>query len=237
VRWAVRAGVADPARVAIYGGSYGGYASLVGMTFTPTEFACGVAIVGISNLVTFYETVPPYWRLGVMPLLHKYVGDPARPEDRRRLEAKSPLFKAHQVEHPLLIIHGAMDTRVNVRESEQMVAALKQAGKDVRYVVFPDEGHRRDYGNWRNALRHYAEVEEFQVVLRRVSGLDDILVQIDPRADLAPGGRAALGEKVAHELQIGLGIRASVEVVEPGSLPRWDHKAKRVRDERTEVPF
>ena len=161
VRWAVRAGVADPGRVAIYGGSYGGYASLVGMTFTPTEFACGVAIVGISNLVTFYETVPPYWRLGVMPLLHKYVGDPARPEDRRRLEAKSPLFKAHQVEHPLLIIHGAMDTRVNVRESEQMVAALKQAGKDVRYVVFPDEGHRRDYGNWRNALRHYAEVEEF----------------------------------------------------------------------------
>jgi dipeptidyl aminopeptidase/acylaminoacyl peptidase len=161
VRWAVRAGVADPGRVAIYGGSYGGYASLVGMTFTPTEFACGVAIVGISNLVTFYETVPPYWRLGVMPLFYKYVGDPARPEDRRRLEAKSPLFKAHQVERPLLIIHGAKDTRVNVRESEQMVAALKQAGKDVRYVVFPDEGHRRDYGNWRNALRHYAEVEEF----------------------------------------------------------------------------
>ncbi len=161
VRWAVMAGVADPARVAIYGASYGGYASLVGMTFTPDAFACGVAIVGISNLVTFYETVPPYWKLGVMPLLHKYVGDPARPEDRRRLEEKSPLFKAHQVQRPLLIIHGAKDARVNVRESEQMVAALTQAGKDVRYVVFPDEGHRRDYGNWRNALRHYSEVEDF----------------------------------------------------------------------------
>ena len=161
VRWAVGGRIADPARVAIYGGSYGGYASLVGMTFTPEVFACGVAIVGISNLVTFYETVPPYWKLGVMPLFHKYVGDPARPEDRRRLEEKSPLFKAHQVQRPLLIIHGAKDVRVNVRESEQMVAALKQAGKDVRYVVFPDEGHRRDYGNWRNALRHYAEVEEF----------------------------------------------------------------------------
>ena len=96
-----------------------------------------------------------------MPLFYKYVGDPSRPEDRRRLEAKSPLFKAHQVRRPLLIIHGAQDARVNVRESEQMVAALRQAGKDVRYVVFPDEGHRRDYGNWRNALRHYSEVETF----------------------------------------------------------------------------
>jgi len=86
-------------------------------------------------------------------------------------------------------------------------------------------------------VRGHAEAEEFQVVLRRVSGLDDILVRIDPRPDLAPGGRAALQEKVAHDLQIGLGIRTSVEVVEPGSLPRWDHKAKRVKDERTEVPF
>ncbi|MBI2525468.1 MAG: S9 family peptidase [Candidatus Rokubacteria bacterium] len=161
VRWAVGTGVADPARVAIYGGSYGGYASLVGMTFTPQQFACGVAIVGISNLVTFYETVPPYWQLGVMPLFHKYVGDPGRPEDRRRLEAKSPLFRAHQAERPLLIIHGARDVRVNVRESEQMVAALQQAGKEVRFVVFPDEGHSRSYGNWRNAIRHYTEVEDF----------------------------------------------------------------------------
>ncbi len=161
VRWAVRAGIGDPARVAIYGASYGGYASLVGMTFTPRQFACGVAIVGISNLVTFYETVPPYWHAGVMPLFHKYVGDPARPEDRRRLEAKSPLFRAHEAERPLLLIHGARDVRVHVRESEQMVAALRQAGKDVRFVVFPDEGHSRSYGNWRNAIRHYTEVERF----------------------------------------------------------------------------
>ena len=161
VRWAVTRGIADPARVAIYGGSYGGYAALVGMTFTPDLFACGVDVVGISNLVSFYETVPPYWKLSVMPLFLKYVGDPSHPEDRRRLEEKSPLFKTDQVKRPLLIIHGARDARVNVRESEQMVAALRQAGKDVRYVVFPDEGHRRDYGNWRNALRHYSEVEDF----------------------------------------------------------------------------
>ncbi|MBI4590544.1 MAG: S9 family peptidase [Candidatus Rokubacteria bacterium] len=161
VRWAVAGGIADAARVAIYGGSYGGYASLVGMTFTPEVFACGVAIVGISNLLSFYEAVPPYWQATYVPLFHRYVGDPSRPEDRRRLEEKSPLFKAHQVQRPLLIIHGARDSRVNVRESEQMVAALRQAGKDVRYVVFPDEGHRRTYGNWRNALRHYGEVEDF----------------------------------------------------------------------------
>jgi len=86
-------------------------------------------------------------------------------------------------------------------------------------------------------VRLQADVEEFFIVLRRVSGLDDILVQIDPRSTLAAGGRAALQEKLAHELQIGLGVRASVEVVETGSLPRWDHKARRVRDERTEVPF
>jgi phenylacetate-CoA ligase len=86
-------------------------------------------------------------------------------------------------------------------------------------------------------VRQQPDVEEFYVVLRRVSGLDDILVQIDPAPSLASGGRAALQEKLAHDLQIGLGVRASVEVVEPGSLPRWDHKAKRVRDERAEVPF
>ena len=161
VQWAVRGGVADVGRVAIYGGSYGGYAALVGMTFTPEVFACGVAVVAISNLVTFYETVPPYWKLSVMPLFHKYVGNPTAAEDRRRLEARSPLFKADQVRRPVLLIHGARDARVNVRESEQMVAALRNAGKDVRYLVFPDEGHTREYGNWRNAVRHYTEVEDF----------------------------------------------------------------------------
>jgi dipeptidyl aminopeptidase/acylaminoacyl peptidase len=89
------------------------------------------------------------------------VGDPTRPEDRERLEAKSPLFKVDQVRGPILLIHGARDSRVNVRESDQMAEALRRAGKDVRYVMFPDEGHRRDYGNWRNAIRHYTEVEDF----------------------------------------------------------------------------
>jgi len=161
VRWAVERGVADPRRVAIYGGSYGGYAALVGMTFTPDVFACGVSVVGMSNLVTLVENSPSYWKLTWRPRFIKYMGDPSRPEDRARLEARSPLFKADQVRNPILIIHGARDQRVKLSESEQMVEALHKAGKEVRYVVLPDEGHLWSYGNTRNALRHYAEVETF----------------------------------------------------------------------------
>ena len=97
----------------------------------------------------------------MLPLWRKYVGDPTQPQDRPRLEAKSPLFKVDRVKGPILLIHGAQDVRVNVRESDQMAEALRRAGKDVRYVRFPDEGHSRDYGNWRNAVRHYTEVEDF----------------------------------------------------------------------------
>ena len=160
VRWAVAAGIADPARVAIYGGSYGGYSALVGMTFTPDVFACGVSSVGMSNLVTLLENAPPHWKLW-MPLFYKYVGDPSRPEDRARLEARSPLFRARDARRPILIIHGANDQRVRLRESEQMVEALQREGKDVRFVILPDEGHLRAYGNWRNLIRHYREVEVF----------------------------------------------------------------------------
>jgi dipeptidyl aminopeptidase/acylaminoacyl peptidase len=161
VAWAVNRGIADPARVAIYGGSYGGYAALVGMTFTPDVFACGVAFSGISNLVTSFENVPPYWKLSFLPWMLKYMGDPGRPSDRARLEARSPLFKAERVRGPLLLIHGARDQRVRLAESEQMVEALRRHGKDVRFVVLPDEGHQWDYGDSRNSMRHYGEVETF----------------------------------------------------------------------------
>jgi dipeptidyl aminopeptidase/acylaminoacyl peptidase len=161
VRWAVREGIADPARVAIHGGSYGGYAALVGMTFTPEVFACGVSVVGISNLVTFFDAIPPYWKHSYAPRFLRYVGDPYSPEGRRRLEERSPIFRADRVRGPVLLIHGANDPRVTVRESEQMDAELRRLGKDVRLVVFADEGHRRDYGNWRNAIRHYTEIERF----------------------------------------------------------------------------
>jgi len=159
VRWAIAAGVADPRRVCIMGGSYGGYATLVGLTFTPEVFACGIDIVGISSLVTFMETIPPYWKLWVAPMFVKYVGDAGRPEDRQRMEARSPLTRVAEVRRPLLIVHGANDVRVNQRESDQMVLALRQAGKDVEYLLFPDEGHR-NY-DWRSRLRIYERVEEF----------------------------------------------------------------------------
>ena len=161
VGWAVKRGVADPKRVAIFGGSYGGYAALVGMTFTPDVFACGVSVVGISNLVTLFETIPPYWKLTYVPRFLKYVGDPYTPEGRKALEARSPLFKVYRVKGPILLIHGTKDSRVNVRESEQMAKALLEAGKDARLVLLDDEGHLNNYGNFRNAVRKYGEVERF----------------------------------------------------------------------------
>jgi dipeptidyl aminopeptidase/acylaminoacyl peptidase len=160
VRWAVAEGVADPERVAIAGASYGGYATLVGMTFTPETFACGIDTVGMSNLVTMLEAVPPYWR-PFMAFMHKHYGDPGNPEDRQRLEAQSPLFRADKLARPLLVIHGANDVRVKQRESDQMVAALRAAGKPVQYLVIEDEGHLRSYGNWRNTLRRTRAMEEF----------------------------------------------------------------------------
>jgi len=161
VGWAVKRGIADPKRVGIYGASYGGYAALVGMTFTPDVFACGVSVVGMSNLVTLFEKIPPYWKLTYVPRFLKYIGDPYTPEGRRALEARSPLFKIDRVQGAILLIHGARDSRVNVRESEQMARALLEAGKDARLVLIGDEGHRNSFGNWRGAVRKYGEVELF----------------------------------------------------------------------------
>jgi dipeptidyl aminopeptidase/acylaminoacyl peptidase len=160
VDWAVARGVADRRRVAIMGWSYGGYATLVGLTFTPEVFACGVDIVGVSNLVSQLETRHTYWTWHMLrPFWHKYAGDPARPEDRRRLEAKSPLFRADRVQRPLLIAHGANDPNVKQLESDQMVEALRRAGKSVEYLLFKDEGHGGF--DWRSNLKLFAAIESF----------------------------------------------------------------------------
>jgi dipeptidyl aminopeptidase/acylaminoacyl peptidase len=158
VDWAIREGIADPDKVCIFGGSYGGYATLVGLTFTPDVFACGVDVVGPSNLVSLLESVPAYWRPW-MPQWYKYVGHPDNPEDRRDMEARSPLFRVDQVEAPLLIAQGANDPRVNQHESDQIVAALEGAGKKVEYMLFPDEGH--GIRHWKNRLRFYRKAEDF----------------------------------------------------------------------------
>ncbi len=149
-------GWADPARIAIYGGSYGGYAALVGAAFTPELFRCAVDIVGPSNLKTLIETVPPYWA-PMISQFHRRLGDPAKDADF--LWSRSPLSRADNISIPLLIAQGANDPRVKQAESEQIVAALKAAGIDHEYMLFPDEGH--GFAKPENRLRFYAAAERF----------------------------------------------------------------------------
>ena len=140
VEWAVEQGIADGDRVAIMGGSYGGYATLVGLTFTPEVFACGVDIVGPSNLNTLLDTVPPYWK-PMLDLLRARVGDNSTEDGRRFLAERSPLSHVDSIVRPLLIGQGANDPRVKKAESDQIVEAMKESGIPVTYVLYPDEGH------------------------------------------------------------------------------------------------
>jgi dipeptidyl aminopeptidase/acylaminoacyl peptidase len=156
VNWAVADGVADPERIAVYGGSYGGYASLVGATSTPDLFRCAVDIVGPSNLLTFIETIPPYWT-GYLTMLHNRVGDPAAEEEM--LRERSPLFQVDEIRIPMLIAQGANDPRVKQAESEQIVAAMQAKGIDHEYLLFPDEGH--GFAKPETRLRFYEAAEQF----------------------------------------------------------------------------
>lgn len=140
VTWAERQGIAAPGRTAIMGGSYGGYATLAGLAFTPESFACGVDIVGPSNLETLLETIPPYWE-AARQQFHQRMGNPETAEGLAMLKERSPLHKAGDIRRPLLIGQGANDPRVNQAESDQIVAAMKAHGIPVTYVLFPDEGH------------------------------------------------------------------------------------------------
>jgi dipeptidyl aminopeptidase/acylaminoacyl peptidase/lysophospholipase L1-like esterase len=156
VQWTVKEGIADAKRVAIFGGSYGGYAALVGATFTPDVFACAVDIVGPSNLVTLLKSIPPYWE-PMKKLFAVRVGDVEKEEEF--LKSKSPLFKADKIKIPLLIAQGANDPRVKQAESEQIVEAVRKAGKPVEYMLFPDEGH--GFARPENRLKFYAAAEAF----------------------------------------------------------------------------
>ncbi len=138
--WAIGEGITSADKVAIMGGSYGGYATLAGLAFTPEKFACGVDIVGPSNLETLLSTIPPYWA-PMVKIFHERMGDPNTEEGLAMLKAASPLYKADQIEKPLLILQGANDPRVKQAESDQIVAAMKSAGIPVTYVLYPDEGH------------------------------------------------------------------------------------------------
>jgi len=156
VNWLIETGVSQPDKIAIMGGSYGGYAALVGVTFSPDVFACAVDIVGPSNLITLLQTIPPYWESGRASLYHRVGNLETEPEF---LKSRSPLFFVDRIQKPLLIAQGANDPRVKVAESEQIVNAMKQAGKPVEYVLYTDEGH--GFARPENRLHFYAIAEEF----------------------------------------------------------------------------
>ena len=159
VQWLIREGIADPQRVAIFGGSYGGYATLAGVAFTPDLYACGVPYVAPSNLITLMESFPAYWRPFLEGSWYKRVGDPANEKDRADLIARSPLFKVDAIRVPLLVVHGANDPRVKQAESDRIVVALRDKGAAVEYLVAPDEGH--GFRSPENRLALAASMETF----------------------------------------------------------------------------
>ena len=155
-RWLVKQGIADPKRLGIYGGSYGGYATLAGVTFTPDLYAAAVDYVGVSNLFTFMKTIPPYWTLE-LDKMYAMVGHPER--DKERLAATSPALHVDRIKTPLLIAQGARDPRVNKAESDQVVKALGERGVQIEYLVKDNEGH--GFHNEENRFEFYAAMEKF----------------------------------------------------------------------------
>ena len=156
VTWLTMQGTGNPRRVAIMGGSYGGYATLVGLTFTPNFFACGIDIVGPSNIISLIQTIPPYWapmlatiarRLGVVD------------KDEEFMKSRSPLFFVDKIKKPLLIGQGANDPRVKQSESDQIVEEMRKNNKPVEYVVYADEGH--GFARPENRMHFYSRVEQF----------------------------------------------------------------------------
>lgn len=159
VDWLVAEGIADPARIGIYGGSYGGYAALVGASFTPDVFACAVSVVGPSSLVTLIRSFPAYWKPLLAGSWYRYVGDPDDPEQLADLEARSPMSRVGDITAPLLVIQGANDPRVTKPESDQIVAALRARGVEVEYIVKDDEGH--GFVRPENRMDVYRALERF----------------------------------------------------------------------------
>ncbi len=157
-KYLIAQGIADPKRVGIMGGSYGGYATLAGVTFTPDLYAAAVSIVGPSNLITLLESIPPYWEQ-IRKLFYERMGDPNTPEGKAQLLRQSPLTAAAKIKAPLLVIQGANDPRVTKRESDQFVIALRDRGFPVEYLVAPDEGH--GFVRPVNNMAMFASAEKF----------------------------------------------------------------------------
>jgi dipeptidyl aminopeptidase/acylaminoacyl peptidase len=156
VKWLIKEGIADSKRIGIYGGSYGGYATLAGLAFTPDLYSCGVDYVGVSNIFSWLKAVPPYWK-PFLEMVYEMVGNPE--EDKELLKAASPLFHVDKMKAPLFVAQGANDIRVPKTESDQMVEALKKRGLDVPYMVKDNEGH--GFLNEENRFDFYREMEKF----------------------------------------------------------------------------
>jgi len=156
VKWLIKQGIADSSRIGIYGGSYGGYATLAGLTFTPNLYKCGVDYVGPSNLFTLLKTIPPYWKPQI-DMMYEMVGNPEK--DKALMEAASPAFHADKIKAALFIAQGKNDPRVNKAESDQMVEALKKRGVQVEYMVKDNEGH--GFHNEENRFDFYSAMEKF----------------------------------------------------------------------------
>ncbi|MCX7987476.1 MAG: S9 family peptidase, partial [Bacteroidales bacterium] len=156
VNWLIKQGIADPKRIAIYGGSYGGYAVLAGLCFTPDLYCCGIDYVGVSNIFTLLQTIPPYWR-PVLEMMYEKIGHPEK--DKELLREISPVFHADKIKAPLLIAQGANDPRVNKNDSDQMVEAMKKRGIEVEYIVKDNEGH--GFQNEENRFEFYRAMEKF----------------------------------------------------------------------------
>lgn len=172
VRWLVDRGIADPARIAIYGGSYGGYATLQGIVKDPDLYACAVDYVGVSNLFSFLQTIPPYW-VPMLEMMYEQVGHPEKDADM--LRENSPALNAERIKTPLLVVQGANDPRVNINESNQMVEALRGRGVKVDYMVKDNEGH--GFHNEENRFDFYRTMEKF---------LGKHLRGIEPEGEIVP---------------------------------------------------
>ena len=200
VDWAVREGVTDPDTVAIMGGSYGGYATLVGLTFTPERFACGVDIVGPSNLETLLGSIPPYWK-SFFDVLARHVGDPRTEAGRALLQERSPLTRVGAIRRPLIIGQGANDPRVKQAESNQIVEAMKAKKLPVTYVLFPDEGH--GFARPENNIAFYGIAEGF------------LKTCLDGRAEPLGDALAASSTTVPAGAEIVPGLSKALEGFQP----------------------
>jgi dipeptidyl aminopeptidase/acylaminoacyl peptidase len=241
VKHLVNKGIADPKRVGIMGGSYGGYATLAGVAFTPDLYSSAVAIVAPSNLITLLETIPPYWE-SVRTLFYSRMGDARTPEGKAQLERQSPLNSADKIKTPLLVVQGANDPRVNKRESDQIVIALRDRGFPVEYIVAPDEGH--GFARPVNSMAVFAAAEKFLgthlEVRYQEGGTPEVMtrlqeITVDPKTVvLAPiadasavgappvaAGLPAGAHKYAAKIQMGdrtmeLGLSTAIEEADGG---------------------